>query len=303
MRRPSVAAAGFALADGQAVDPDGIVFVASGPDRFGRTMLACVEPGASSARGRELAALALRTLRASFAAHPGAPTDALLAAFAAANTLVLSENRDFTGRRERRVSVGATAVVLCGREVYVAQAAPSQAILVQDGRVYAFPDLASWGGAYAPDAIVPESLPLGLAEDAATQVFRSEAAVGDLIALCATNLGQRLGQEADEAAALWPARVLTADLEGSVDRLERLMAREGIATSFAVVATVTSVGGRWSGAPRAGRSGAVTPADDELARDLRPPFGVAARDAVISAAERLPRRSPQLDDSAARRRA
>lgn len=303
MRRPSVAAAGFALVDGQAADPDGIVFVASGPDPLGRTLLACVEPGSSTPRGRELSAVALRTLRSSFAAHAGAPTEALLAAFAAANAAILAENRDFTRRRERRASIGATAIVLCGREVFVAQAAPSQAILVQDGRVYAFPDLASWGGAYSPDAIVPESLPLGLAEDAATQVYRSEAAVGDLIALCATNLGQRLGQEAGEGEALWPARILTADLEGSVDRLERLMARGGIATSFAVVAAVTSVGGRLSAPTRARRNAAGLREDDALARDLRPPLGVATRDAVIAAAERLPRRTPHLEDSAARRRA
>ena len=91
-----------------------------------------------------------------------------------------------TGRWERRICVGATAIVLQGRDVYVAQAAPSQAILIQDQRVYAFPDVASWRGDYVPDAIIPESLPLGLAEDPATQIFQSDAAPGDLIALCAT---------------------------------------------------------------------------------------------------------------------
>src|SRR5690606_24603283 len=104
-------------------DPDGIVFVNQAPDRWGRLLLACVEPGEFSARGLELATVALRTLRQSFAHTPGSPDEALLAAFAAANNALLAENRVLTtGRWERRICVGATALVLHGREVYVAQA-------------------------------------------------------------------------------------------------------------------------------------------------------------------------------------
>jgi hypothetical protein len=133
MRRPSVAAAGFALIDGQAADPDGIVFIDQAPDRWGRLLLACVEPGEVSPRGLELAAVALRTLRQAFLATPGPAPEALLTAFTAANDLLLAENRVLTtGRWERRICVGASAVVLQGREVFVAQAVPSQAILIQD---------------------------------------------------------------------------------------------------------------------------------------------------------------------------
>ena len=69
MRRPSVAAAGFALIDGQAADPDGIVFIDQAPDRWGRLLLACVEPGEFSARGLELAAVALADSAADFRSH------------------------------------------------------------------------------------------------------------------------------------------------------------------------------------------------------------------------------------------
>lgn len=104
MRRPSVAAAGFAMIDGQAVDPDGLVFIEQAPDRWGRLLLACVEPGEFSERGIELAAVALRTLRQGFAATPGSAADALLAAFSAANEALLAENRVLTtGRWERRI--------------------------------------------------------------------------------------------------------------------------------------------------------------------------------------------------------
>ena len=305
MRRPSVTAAGFALIDGHAADPDGIVFIDQAPDRWGRLLLACVEPGEYSARGLELAAVALRTLRQSFRATPGSGPEALLTAFAAANEALLAENRVLTtGRWERRICVGATAVVIQGREVYVAQAAPSQAILIQDRRVYAFPELASWRGDYVPEAIVPESLPLGLAEDPATQIFQSDAAPGDLITLCSTAVGQQLARDDASLEALWDASLVSEDLEGSVDRLERLMVRTGIMSSFAVVASVARLGapqqfpGMRSRTRRAaaGASGS----GDEYAAS---PRGAAARDLAIGVVERLSRARPRsAADDAARRR-
>lgn len=319
MRRASVAAAGFALVEGHAADPDGIVFVAQQPDRAGRTFLACVEPSERSARGAELAAVALRTLRTSFANHPEHDTaDALLSAFASANAAIIAENRPLTtGRWGRRICVGATAVVLDGREIFVAQAAPSQAILVQDGQVYAFPDIASWRGDYSPDAIVPVSLPLGMADDEAPQVFQSEAAPGDLILLCATNAGRALSRDEASVLELYGGALLTSDLEGSVDRLERLLARDSVTDTFAVVAAVTHLTRRSSFRsvlPRVRRpernraqhratessatQDAVLPAlvvmpdeprDLELA-DERPPAWDGLRDLAIEASERLAKR-------------
>lgn len=304
MRRPSVAAAGFALIDGLAVDPDGIVFIGRVPDRWGRLLLACVEPGEYSARGLELAAVALRALRQTFATTSGPASEALVAAFAAANDALLAENRVLTtGRWERRICVGATAVAFQGREVYVAQAAPSQAILIQDQRVYAFPDLASWRGDYVPEAIVPESLPLGLAEDPGTQIFQSDAAPGDLIALCATSVGHELSRDDDSLQALFSASLVTDDLEGSVDRLERLMVRKGIVSSFAVVASVSRVGASQpivAMRSRSRRAVSNDPASSTSDGAVRPPRGLVARDAMIGAAERLSgaRPAPAVDSSA-----
>src|SRR5215203_1575290 len=162
MGRASVTVVDFALADGAAADTAGIIHVAPAADRFGRVLLASVEPLECSPRGAELAAVALRVLRDTFAVTPGSCAIALHAAFDAANAAVMAENRPLTtGRWERRICVGASAVALAGREIVVAQAAPSQAVLVQDGQVYDFPDIASWRGDYAPDGSVAESHPLG----------------------------------------------------------------------------------------------------------------------------------------------
>jgi hypothetical protein len=245
MGRASVTAIGFALADGSAADTAGVAAVAPVPDRFGRVLLACVEPTESSSRGVELAAVALRAIRETFAATAGTSAEALVAAFTAANAAVMVQNRPLaTGRWERRICVGATAVALAGREIVVAQASPSQAILVQDGQVYAFPDIASWRGDYVPDTSVVESHPLGFSDEQTPRLYHSEAAPGDLIVLCATCLGRALARDEQAIVDLYGGALLTRDLEGSADRLERLLTAHDVADAFAIVASVSRLPGR-----------------------------------------------------------
>src|SRR5918993_3337046 len=251
MGRASVTAVGFALAGGSAADSAGVAHVAPVPDRFGRVLLACVEPSEFSPRGMELAAVALRALRDTFAATPGSCAIALAAAFDAANAAVMAENRPLiTGRWERRICVGASAVALAGREIVVAQAAPSQAILVQDGQVYAFPDVASWRGDYAPEEPVLESHPLGFAEDEVPRFYHSEALPGDLVTLCSTSLGRVLARDERSVVDLYGGALLTGDLAGSVDRLQRLLAQHDVTDAFAVVASVSRLPARSRLRPR-----------------------------------------------------
>jgi hypothetical protein len=245
MGRASVTAVGFALAGGSAAETAGVAYVAPVPDRFGRVLLVCVEPTEHSPRGMELAGIALRAIRETFAATAEASAEALIAAFAAANAAVMAENRPLaTGRWERRICVGATAVALSGREIVVAQASPSQAILVQDGHVYAFPDVASWRGDYSPDTSLVESHPLGSSEEQTPRLYYSEAAPGDLVVLCATSLGRTLARDEPAIVDLYGGALLTADLEGSIDRLERLLTEHEVADAFAIVASVSRLPGR-----------------------------------------------------------
>jgi hypothetical protein len=245
MGRASVTAIGFALAGGSAADTAGVASVAPGPDRFGRVLLACVEPVELSSRGMELAAVALRAIRETFAATAGTSAEALCAAFAAANATIMAQNRPLaTGRWERRICVGATAVALAGREIVVAQASPSQAVLVQDGQVYAFPDIASWRGDYAPDGSVAESHPLGFSDEQTPRLFHSEAVPGDLIVLCATSLGRAMARDERAVVDLYGGELLTRDLEGSADRLERLLTAHDVADAFAIVASISRLPSR-----------------------------------------------------------
>src|SRR5215203_735155 len=245
MGRASVTAIGFALAGGSAADTAGVASVAPGPDRFGRVLLACVEPVELSSRGMELAAVALRAIRETFAATAGTSVEALAAAFAAANAAIMVQNRPLaTGRWERRICVGATAVALAGREIVVAQASPSQAVLVQDDQVYAFPDIASWRGDYAPDGSVAESHPLGFRDEQTPRLFHSEAVPGDLIVLCATSLGRAMARDERAVIDLYGGVLLTRDLEGSADRLERLLTAHDVADAFAIVASISRLPSR-----------------------------------------------------------
>jgi len=245
MGRASVTAIGFALAGGSAADTAGVASVAPVPDRFGRVLLACVEPVELSSRGMELAAVALRAIRETFAATAGTSAEALCAAFAAANATIMAQNRPLaTGRWERRICVGATAVALAGREIVVAQASPSQAVLVQDDQVYAFPDIASWRGDYAPDGSVAESHPLGFSDQQTPRLFHSEAVPGDLIVLCATSLGRAMARDERAVVDLYGGVLLTRDLEGSADRLERLLTAHDVADAFAIVASISRLPSR-----------------------------------------------------------
>jgi hypothetical protein len=303
MGRASVTVVGFALADGSAADTAGVASVAPVPDRFGRVLLACVEPIELSPRGMELAAVALRAIRETFAATAGTSAEALAAAFAAANATVMAQNRPLaTGRWERRICVGATAVALAGREIVVAQASPSQAILVQDGQVYAFPDIASWRGDYAPDTSVVESHPLGFSDEQTPRLFHSEAAPGDLIVLCATSLGRALARDEQAIVDLYGGALLTRDLEGSADRLERLLTAHDVADSFAIVASISRLPGRsrlrlrWQPGlvPRAKRSTSSSAAgSDAHLSSLAQPDTIVA---VAASAERPPAMLPAFEE-------
>src|SRR5215207_8831619 len=245
MGRASVTAVGFAMAGGSAADTAGVAYVAPVPDRFGRVLLVCVEPIEHSPRGMELAGIALRAIRDTFAATAGTSAEGLVAAFAAANAAVMTQNRPLaTGRWERRICVGATAVALAGREIVVAQASPSQAVLVQDSQVYAFPDIASWRGDYAPDGSVAESHPLGFSDQQTPRLFHSEAVPGDLIVLCATSLGRAMARDERAVVDLYGGELLTRDLEGSADRLERLLTAHDVADAFAIVASISRLPSR-----------------------------------------------------------
>ncbi len=223
-----LSAVAFALAAGIPRDARNVVHVDPQPGPGGRQLLVSVEPLESNARGFEVAALALATLRETFAEAAALPAAAALGrAFAAANAAVLAENRPATGCCwDRRAYVGAVAIVVEGRDLTIAQVPPSQAAVVQDGRLYAFPDLASWRGDYVPPTDAPAPDPLGYREGIRPDMFHSVAAPGDLVLLCSTTLARCLGRAGGasfQPAGPPPDVLRRGQLAAVLDRLERLV--------------------------------------------------------------------------------
>lgn len=245
MSRPAISAAAFALTAGRPVDAREVVHVDPEPDARGRRLLASVEPLEPSVRGFELAACALMTLRRVVAAEAAAPpAQALARAFAAANAALLAESRPGAGcRLGRGGCVGVTAAILAGRELLVAQVPPTQAIVVQDRRLYAFPDLNSWRPDFVPTSDDPEPDPLGCREETRPVLYRTVVAPGDLILLCSSSLARRLGRCRAASEALRTETQArggerAGQLEAALDRLGALAALHCLDDSHAAAIAV-----------------------------------------------------------------
>jgi hypothetical protein len=160
-------------------------------DRSGRRLLAIAEPVDATPAAEALAHRVLAALRHSFLFDERAPLAAALGdAFAAANHEVFAENAR-PDCHDRRVLIGATAVAIDGSELLVALAPPGQAIVLQDGHLFAFPDLASWHPDYRPDRD-ESATPLGLSDSAQPALYSTRVAPGDAVLIGSTAVGRCL---------------------------------------------------------------------------------------------------------------
>jgi len=161
-------------------------------DSRGRRLLATVEPVEPTPAAEAVARQVLSCLRRCFVfAEHQALADALTHAFEAANREVRAGNAR-AGDVGRRLLVGATAVATDGEELLVALASPGQAVVVQDGHLFAFPDLDSWRPDFALDTEQPGADPLGLDDTVAPAVYKTTVAPGDAVLVGATALGRAL---------------------------------------------------------------------------------------------------------------
>ena len=253
MSLPAALGVGFAVAGGAPSDLAGLLHIQP-PSRRGfgrRRLFLSVEPLQPTDRGREVAGTAILALREGFAAAGDQPVAAALAAaFAAANAAVREENRlRPSDGPDRRVFVGATAMVLEGRELTVAQVPPSQAAIVQDGQVYAFPDFSSWAPRFQPafERIGPDAEPLGRAEQATVDVFRTVASRGDLLFLCASAIPIAMSRHDAVVLSESDSLEILADLQAVlrpgdpamvIDHLDDVIERHDLDDAHAACVTV-----------------------------------------------------------------
>jgi len=111
----------------------------------------------------------------------GDPHVAISRAFAAANERVLEENSQRAGLR--RIHLGLTCVVMHHDEIHVAQCAPGQLLVWQDGILHAIPQLSSWSARDITGTFSALSYPLGFRSDCQPRTSYSSCAAGDVIAV------------------------------------------------------------------------------------------------------------------------
>ena len=249
MRRPVASGLGFAIARGGPIELDRVLSLdPPRPHQPGRRrLLAVVEPLDPTDRGHDVAAVALAALREGFWGASCQPLAVALGeAFAAANAAVRDENRLCPGEgHARRAGVGATAIALEGRQLILAQVPPSQAVLVQEGRIYSFPDLASWQGSAdgtgAEVRIAPEPAPLGCDERVTPDLFRTLAAPDDLIVLCASAFPfcvSRVPGPGDAGSRSLAYLLRTGDPDAVAEHLWDLVEAHGLDHAHAACCTV-----------------------------------------------------------------
>lgn len=251
MSIPAASGIGFAIANGEPIEIDSLLhFRPASRRRIERRQLfATVEPLQPTERGREVASVALRALKEGFAAAADQPIPAALGrAFADANAAVREENRHRpSDGPDRRVFVGASAVVLDGCELVIAQVPPTQAAVVQEGQVYAFPALASWSPWYQPalERLGPDPEPLGRSEQATVDIFRTIAAPGDLIVLCASAIPIATARDATAAGSLSASAIAQlqealrpGDPDQVVSHFDQVIERYGLDDAHAACFTI-----------------------------------------------------------------
>ncbi len=240
MSRPGITAAAFALNAGEPIDVRTVLHVDATPDDHGRRVLISTEPLEPSERGFELARLALEIVRERLAAASEVPPAvALIRAFEAANAALLDENRPLAGCRwDRRVYIGATAAIVSGRTLTIAQVPATQALVVQDHQLYAFPDLTSWCADYRPPTEQQEPDPLGYRAGTRPWLYHTITVPGDLVVLCSSALARYLARDATAGVAPDPEVLLQGDVDAALEHLAAVVVAHDLDDAFAASVVV-----------------------------------------------------------------
>lgn len=195
-----------------------------------RLLLALADPVERAAGDGAAARTIIAELREAIDGRdPDEVIGALHAAFSGMSQWLLSENRANGGRR--KIFLGLTCVVRCGDDLFIAQAPPGQALIRQDGRLYAFPKLRSWLPMFQPSRTYELPNPLGLRESTEPQVYYSRVASGDLLAVVSSSIAARLEPLQDELRD-------AAGVADVVDTITDLRDRHGVVSGDAGIVLV-----------------------------------------------------------------
>ncbi len=122
---------------------------------------------------------------------------ALGRAFAAANSTVYEQtHHGMPLDGGLPIQIGATAVIVDGHVATFGHVPPGQLILIEDGLVYAVPDLQSWFPHYVdPNLDSPNPEPLGYGPRVAPVIAQTDLRSGDTVLLCSAGCSRAFSQE------------------------------------------------------------------------------------------------------------
>lgn len=205
MTLPPPRAVGFSVAGGVPTDAGDWATVDLGAfvDQRSRGIIVATEPVEFDGNAFELARLTRDLIVSELRAmHDLPPQEAIGRAFAAANGMMHDESlMNPTRGYDRKVLVGATAILFDGHLCSIGHVPPGQVLLIEDSLTYTVPDLDSWLPDYAvqsDSAVTPE--PLGYGSWTAPTLVQTELDDGDVVILCTASLAESLALEIRESA-------------------------------------------------------------------------------------------------------
>lgn len=155
-----------------------------------RYTFAIVEPIRQSAASWDIARDLLALLEGEIDRRASqTATAALLDSIDVANQWLYEYNLDLPPSEQ--VEFGLTCLLTRDDNLYIAQLAPSQVLVGQEGQLYAFPGL-------DPSSREEATLPLGAAPDTSPELFYTTVAPGDLIVLVSTSLVDAIARSDQE---------------------------------------------------------------------------------------------------------
>lgn len=191
-----------------------------------RRLLAIAEPVHRTTDGYLAASAALAAFEEAFGVSlaEGVET-ALVRAFGAANAAICAANRSTTMLHQRAFA-GITAVVMEGSDATIGCIPPGQSLILQDGHLYAVPELASWAPNFMPTGECESPDPLGVAAVVVPQLRRTRIRPGDQVVLGSSAVGRALANEK-------PGTERELDGAVGIDRLERALESTGVSDAYA----------------------------------------------------------------------
>lgn len=158
------------------------------PNRRKGQCLVVVEAVDNAVRGRDACALVAQTLSDTFyTSRSGTITSSLRNAFKAAHQALCAYNEHMP--ESARTLVGASCVVIHDSILYLAQAQPTQALIMHHAHVHVVPDVND------PVAMLDGQHALGSPDFTVPAFMRAEVAAGDGLVLCSSNVIRQIPPE------------------------------------------------------------------------------------------------------------